>query len=198
MVFDAAQQRLILDLARATIRRALGSETDQDRATSFDDPIFAEPAGCFVTLHQINPHRLRGCVGRIDASRPLGHAVRSSAEAVLEDPRFTDEPVRLDELPLLDIEVSVLSPLQATANPLDFDLLHDGIYLTCEHRSGCFLPQVAQETGWSKEQLLVRLCTEKMGLPASAWRDPEAKLSRFSTIAIGPEPFVPGASKNDS
>jgi len=68
--------------------------------------------------------------------------------------------------------------------------LNEGIYLTFgESGAGCFLPQVARETGWSKEQLLDRLCVEKMGLLASAWHDPRAKLFVFTTLEIGPEPF---------
>ena len=50
--------------------------------------------------------------------------------------------------------------------------------------------QVARETGWSKQQLLDRLCMEKLGLPARAWTLPGAKLQKFSTMLVGPEPFV--------
>ena len=71
--------------------------------------------------------------------------------------------------------------------------MNEGIYLTWgETRAGCFLPQVAQETGWSKEQLLARLCVEKMGLPPEAWKDLRAKLFVFTTLVIGPEPFDDG------
>src|SRR5947199_283867 len=70
----------------------------------------------------------------------------------------------------------------------------DGIPLPPEDlalhaQAGCFLPQVARETGWGREQLLERLCVEKMGLPAASWRSPHAKLQTFTTIIIGPEPL---------
>ena len=191
---------VLLDAARDTIRSALrggGAAEPAPPAVSSPaagaadpaDPVLTQPAGCFVTLHRLGTHELRGCVGRLDAVDPLLVAVRRAAGAVLHDPRFANNRVTLDELPRLEIEISVLSPLQPTAGPLDFDLLNDGIYLTWGDRAGCFLPQVARETGWDRPHLLARLCTEKMGLPPNAWQDPAAKLYRFSTEVVGPEPF---------
>ena len=182
----------VLNLSRAYIRRALGLNEIMPTA---QEPEIRQPAGCFVSLHSLHGRRLRGCVGRIDASQPLIVALESASTSVLEDPRFANAPVTVEELAWLEIEVSVLSPPRPAADPLDFELLSDGIYLTFGNRSGCFLPQVAQETGWSREQLLERLCTEKMGLPASTWRQPQAVLHKFSVDVIGPEPFettVPG------
>jgi AmmeMemoRadiSam system protein A len=177
----------LLDLARASIRAVLaGAPEPAIPATG----ALEQPAGCFVTLHELGTHRLRGCVGRLDAKAPLGQTVVKMAQAVLEDPRFLNDPVTLAELADLEIELSVLSPLIAAASTGDFDLLQDGIYLTCGDRSGCFLPQVARETGWSKEQLLDRLCSEKMDLPASTWRGGDSRLFRFTTLVIGPAAFV--------
>jgi AmmeMemoRadiSam system protein A len=156
------------------------------------DAQLSQPAGCFVSLHSIAPRRLRGCVGKIEATDPLLQAVRAAAVAVLDDPRFRKEPVRLEELPGLELEISVLSPLRPAAGPLEFDLLNDGVYLVHNGRAGCFLPQVARETGWSREQLLSRLCTEKLGCSAAAWQHAESKLFVFSTLLIGPEPFGVG------
>jgi len=187
MILSPDQQSQLLDLARDSIRSAL--RVARGPAVP-DDPEFRQPAGVFVTLHQRGTHRLRGCIGRLDARAPLGETVATMARAVLEDPRFVEDPVTAEELVELDIELSVLSPLQPTAGPTSFDLHGDGIYLTCGGRAGCFLPQVARETGWNKEQLLDRLCTEKMGLPADAWRYANASLYRFTALEIGPEPFV--------
>ena len=197
MELSSDQRRLLLDVARAVIRRVLSGRdlpAASDLPDGSDDPALLQPAGCFVTLHAAESHRLRGCVGRLDATLPLLEAVRSTAESVLEDPRFLDDPVRLDELPGLELEISVVSPLRPVPHPLDFDPDVHGIYLTIAGRSGCFLPQVAQETGWGREQLLDRLCTEKMGLPPEAWRGPRARLSVFTTLTLGPEPFVPPGS----
>lgn len=201
-------RHVLLDAARDTIRSALraggsgsGNPGPAPAAvaapaaaagiTPAPDPVLAQPAGCFVTLHRLGTHELRGCVGRLDAVDPLLTAVRGAAVGVLNDPRFAANRITLDELPRLEIDISVLTPLQPAPSPLDFDLLSDGVYLTWGDRAGCFLPQVARETGWTRPQLLARLCTEKLGLPPDAWQDPAARLYRFGTELVGPEPFGP-------
>jgi AmmeMemoRadiSam system protein A len=196
MQFTAEQRGQLLDFARAVVRSALSGQEPPMQPAGGAGEIFDQPAGCFVSLHALGSHRLRGCVGRIDATEPLGSALQSAAINVLEDPRFAGNPVTLLELPELSLEISVLSPLRPASGPTDFDLLNDGIYLTYGRRAGCFLPQVARETGWSREQLLDRLCTEKMGLPPQIWRDPTARLFVFSTVTVGPEPFVAADSIN--
>src|SRR3954471_236509 len=158
------QARELMGLARQTIRAALSGDAPFE-PTPPTDPQLLQPAGCFVSLHELGMHKLRGCVGRLDARDPVWQAVCAPAQNVLDDPRFTTDPVRLDELPNLSIEISLLSPLMPAPHPLAFEPMTDGIYLTCQGRSGCFLPQVARETGWTREQLLDRLCLEKMGVP---------------------------------
>jgi AmmeMemoRadiSam system protein A len=180
-------QHRLLDLARESIRRSLARKAEPPLPVI---PELQQLAGCFVSLHETHGHRLRGCVGRLEAKAGLAQTVCAMAQAVLEDPRFLNDPVLPEDLPKLDIELSILSPLLPTADPLEFDLVRDGIYLSHGHCSGCFLPQVARETGWEKEVLLDRLCTEKLHLPPKAWRDPHARLYRFTTLVIGPEPLV--------
>jgi AmmeMemoRadiSam system protein A len=188
MQLSAESLRGLLDLARASIVAKLGNQPEP--TIERIDETLSRPAGCFVSLHELHTHALRGCVGRLDATDPLFKVIPETARNVLSDPRFTQHPVRLEDLPNIEIEISILSPLEPAQNPLDFDLLNDGIYLRIGQQSGCFLPQVARETGWTKEQLLDRLCSEKLGLTAPAWRSSDAALQRFSTIIIGPEPFV--------
>lgn len=188
-MFDLSEQdrEHVLNYVRNAIRAALsGAERLEP---DLDHPAMAQPAGCFVSLHKTGSHKLRGCIGRIDAAGPLGRALRSSAHGVLHDPRFVDDPVTLAELPELEVEVSVLSPLTIAATPLDFDPLRHGIVLTFGNRTGCFLPQVARETGWTREQLLDRLCTEKLGLPALIWRNPHVQLQTFDALVVGPVGF---------
>jgi AmmeMemoRadiSam system protein A len=186
---DLDIRKSLLDLARGAIRESLGGCAAAE-ATA-EDSSLQQPAGCFVSLHNLQTHVLRGCVGRLDAQQALWLAVRDSARSVLTDPRFREHPVTLAELPRLEIEISVLSPLRAAGHPLDFDLVEHGIYLMMGGRTGCFLPQVARETGWSKEQLLTRLCTEKLDMPAMTWKHPEARLFTFTAVIIGPEAFEP-------
>src|SRR4051812_34249699 len=188
MDLSPAHQRMLLDIARASIRQFLRGAADQSMPAS-NDPVLNMPAGCFVSLHDHASHRLRGCVGRLDARTPLIQCVYEMSSGVLGDPRFRSNPVTLGELPRLELELSILSPMKPVPTPLDFDPHSDGIYLTCQARSGTFLPQVGRQTGWSREQLLSRLCTEKLGLPADAWRDPSAKLLTYQALVIGPVPF---------
>jgi AmmeMemoRadiSam system protein A len=187
MQLTGEQQSLVLDLARFFVRNALADAPSTRPGQSA--PFLREPAGCFVSLHALEGHQLRGCVGRIDPGQPLIEALRTASASVLKDPRFARNPVRLEELRSLSIEVSVLSPPRPAASPEDFEPTEEGIYLTVANRTGCFLPQVARETGWTREQLLDRLCLEKLGLAAASWRSPQARLDVFSVQVIGPEPF---------
>jgi AmmeMemoRadiSam system protein A len=173
----------LLDIACNVIARRLGGTGVVHLP---DDPALSQPAGCFVSLHRTDTHALRGCIGAMPAGRPLVEVVAQAAGGVLEDPRFVKLPITLAELPQLDVEVTVLGPLQGVSSPLAFHPLDDGIFITIAGRSGCFLPQVARETGWTREQLLSRLCSEKLGLPANAWHHPTTRLEIFSTQIIGP------------
>jgi AmmeMemoRadiSam system protein A len=206
MHLSPQQRAALLDEARAVIRRRLlggggavlaGTEPGAtgESATSAPDAALTQHAGCFVSLHELRSHRLRGCVGRLEANGPLWDTLRAVAANVLHDPRFVDHPVTRHELPDLEIEISVLSALRPAPGLLEFDLANEGVYLTWGQRAGCFLPQVARETGWGREYLLDRLCAEKMGLPPGSWRDPRAKLFLFTALMIGPEPFVAAGSK---
>lgn len=194
MEIGLEHQRALLHAARTAIRETLRG-SGQIVIPLTDDPILSMPAGCFVSLHEQGTHRLRGCIGRLQTSDPLIKTVYETAINCLQDPRFRNSRVTLTELTRLELEVSVLSPMQPAAHPLDFDPPNHGIYLICEGRAGTFLPQVARQTGWTREQLLARLCTEKMGLPADAWQSANAKLLKYAAVVIGPVPFVQETQK---
>lgn len=187
MQLSAEQIDRLFAIAQDAIVRTLRGDTVSPIDTT--DPGLLQLAGCFVSLHDAATHELRGCVGRLDSNGPLAAVVQQTAVSVLADPRFGSHRVQLPELAKLEIEISVLSPLKPAATPLDFELT-DGIYLTISNRVGCFLPQVARDTGWSREQLLDRLCTEKMNFPPKMWQNPAAKLQTFTTTILGPQPFV--------
>jgi len=194
MRFTPEQESMLLQMARDVIRGRLENPQalppDVDAPLDSPDPVLSAPAGCFVSLHNRSTHALRGCIGRIEAVDPLIVALRQAAASVLDDPRFQDQPVTMDELPELELELSILGELKLAASPLDFDPLVQGIFLTIDGRRGCFLPQVARETGWTREQLLNRLCAEKLGLSPHAWKAPDAQLQTFATAVIGPRPFL--------
>jgi AmmeMemoRadiSam system protein B/AmmeMemoRadiSam system protein A len=126
-----------------------------------------EPAGAFVTLRRGG--KLRGCIGYIAPIKPVWQAVLDNAEAAaLRDHRF--RPVQPDELDDLDVEVSVLTEPVAIEDWAGFELGHHGIVLVKGARRAVFLPDVAVEQGWDREQTLTHLAL-KAGLPADGWRE---------------------------
>lgn len=144
-----------------------------------DDPELNRPCGCFVTLK--NGDELRGCIGQFVAEEPLIEIVAQMAKAsATADPRFFYNRITAEELPQLDIEISVLSPLKKTDDPMSLRLGVDGIYIKRGFATGCFLPQVADETGWSKEEFLSYCCLHKAGLPHDAWKDGNTDVFLFT------------------
>jgi AmmeMemoRadiSam system protein A len=184
------QKHALLKVARDTVeavvkgKRLPKVETSCGELVEPDDPDLAAHCGCFVTLK--NGDKLRGCIGNFTADIPLVNMVVEMAKASASaDPRFLDDPVTPDELPSLDIEISVLSPLKKTADPLSLRLGVDGIYIKRGIASGCFLPQVADETGWSKEEFLSYCCSHKAGLPHDAWKNPKTDVYLFTADVFG-------------
>ncbi|MHC4394312.1 MAG: AmmeMemoRadiSam system protein A [Planctomycetota bacterium] len=178
------QKQTLLKVARDTVEAVItGGEAPQPVS---DDAELNAPCGCFVTLK--NAEKLRGCIGQFTSDSPLIELVVEMAKAsATGDPRFFGDPITADELEQLDIEISVLSPLQLTDDPLSLRLGIDGIYIKSGCMSGCFLPQVATETGWSKEQFLSYCCAHKAGLAPDAWKDPNTEVYLFTADVFGAE-----------
>ena len=175
-------RRTLLRLARETLQAALTSGSQP--AGTAPAPALQQPCGCFVTLH--NAGQLRGCIGTFTARGPLHQTVVEMAMAALRDPRFTTCPVTAAELLKIDIEISVLSPLERTKDPMaGVELGKHGIWINGPYGSGCFLPQVATETGWSKEEFFSHCCAHKAGLPPDAWKWPETAVYRFEAEVFG-------------
>lgn len=140
------------------------------------------PRGAFVTLRRRG--QLRGCIGTFSPEHPLPRTVSEMAAQAVHDPRFTDQPLGPDDLPDVQIEISVLSALQRSRDPESLEVGVHGIYVRGRGRSGCFLPQVAGEAGWDARTFLSRCCEMKAGMPPDAWRDPETEVYLFTTEKI--------------
>ncbi|TRZ84822.1 AmmeMemoRadiSam system protein B [bacterium] len=139
-----------------------------------------EPRGVFVTIKKRG--NLRGCIGRMTPDRPLAALVSAMAlQAAFEDPRFG--PVTLKELPDLEIEISVLTPMKPVSDPGAIVVGRDGVLLKKGKRSAVFLPQVAPEQGWGRDEMLDHL-SMKAGLPAGAWKE-GAQFSTFQALVFG-------------
>jgi hypothetical protein len=174
------QQRSLLRLARTAIDDYLGSRETAECPSgpreglqgpssrgADEGEALLQPAGAFVTLKERG--ELRGCIGTTEGRGPLCAAVRDMAiAAAVRDPRF--RPVTREELPRVTIEISVLSPLRRVSGPAGVDIKKHGVVVEYNGRSGVFLPQVARETGWSRDVLLSELCEQKAGLPRDAWQ----------------------------
>ena len=180
MLSEEAQQEL-LKIARKTVE-ALANEEEPPQF-QVDTPELQHQQGAFVTLKTNG--RLRGCIGQFTADKPLWQVVQQMAEAAAtQDPRFAGNRIRPSELDLLHVEISVLSQMEEMDNPLDIELGTHGIYVKKGFRTGCFLPQVATETGWEKEQFLAKCCAGKAGLAADAWKDPDTQVYSFTAEVI--------------
>jgi len=101
-----------------------------------------------------------------------------AVEAAVGDPRFS--PVTVDELSDIEIEIYVLSPLKKIDSTDEIKMGIDGVLVKKGFNSGVFLPQVATETGWSKEEFLSTLCSQKAGLPPLAWKDKTTEIYIFT------------------
>ncbi len=165
---SVGDKRKLLSAARTSIdqyvrnRRVAMLDTTEYSAT------LKTLCGAFVTLRKNG--ELRGCIGRLGASEPLYRVVQEMAiAAATQDPRFS--PVGPDEINSLLIEISVLTPLEKISSIDDIELGKHGIVIQKGMRSGTFLPQVASETGWSKEEFLGHCAQDKAGLGWNGWKD---------------------------
>lgn len=176
------QRRTLLRIARDAVKAAVTRRPFAD--PEVDDPELNGRCGCFVTLKR--GEQLRGCLGQFTSDVPLVRLVADMAKAsATNDPRFAFDRIRPDELNRLDIEISVLSPLKRTDDPLSLELGVHGIYIKRGYASGCFLPQVATETGWTKEEFLSYCCAHKAGLAPDAWTDPATEVHLFTAEIFG-------------
>jgi len=181
-MMNEAQKQILLKTACDTVKAVITKGPIPKPAC--DDPELNAHCGCFVTLK--NKDKLRGCIGQFTSEGPLIELVSQMAvSSSTQDPRFVHDPITPKELDRLDVEISVLSPLKRTNEPLSLRLGVDGIYIKRGYASGCFLPQVATETGWSKEEFLSYCCSHKAGLESDAWRAPETEVYLFTAEVFG-------------
>ena len=171
-VLADGDKRLLKEIALQSIKDSLNgkriSETDTSLIASH--PILQQKCGAFVSLHKHG--HLRGCIGHFGEDYPLHKIVAVMARsAAFEDPRFT--PVRRDELDDIDIEISVLTPMRRIQSLDEFELHRHGIYIRKGYRSGTFLPQVADEVNWTKEEFVSHCAQDKAGIGWDGWRDAE-------------------------
>ena len=176
------QKKILLKTAKDSVTAAVNKLPAP--SVSSDDEQLNAHCGCFVTLK--NNEMLRGCIGQFTSDKPLIQLISDmGVSSSTGDPRFMSNPIMPDELSELDVEISVLSELKRTDDPLSLRLGIDGIYIKQGYSSGCFLPQVATETGWNKEEFLSYCCGHKAGLKEDAWKDPKTEVYLFTADIFG-------------
>jgi AmmeMemoRadiSam system protein A len=167
------EQALLLCLARQTVEMAARGEPLP--LLSEAEGRLLEARGAFVTLRKAG--ELRGCIGHVESFKSLFETVRECAvAATLSDPRF--EPVAPAELPSLNVEVSVLSPL-FEVSPDQVELGRHGLLISKGDRRGVLLPQVPVDLNWDRGRFLEEAC-RKAGLPGNAWQH-GARIQAFTT-----------------
>ena len=168
-----ADRRALLELARRAIREAVLHRKLLDALPN--GGVFAERRGVFVTL-QIRG-RLQGCIGVTEPNESIGEAVvRCAVSAALEDPRFA--PMEEQQLELMSIEISLLSPLEPILHEA-IEIGRHGLLIVNHAQRGLLLPKVATEHGHTREQFLEETC-RKAGLPRQAWKDPQTLIFGFT------------------
>lgn len=165
-----ADKKQLKEIALQSIKDSLDSKPIARPTLHSQLSILNSKCGAFVSLHKYG--RLRGCIGHFGQDYPLHEIVAEMARAAaFEDPRFT--PVTREELDDIDIEISVLTPMRRIQSIDEFELHRHGIYIRKGFRSGTFLPQVADEVNWTKEEFIGHCSQDKAGLGWDGWRDAE-------------------------
>ena len=177
-IISRESREILLEIAVASVRSAV-----EDEGYSLPDTLPEEmtlPRGAFVTLKEND--RLRGCIGSIRPVAPLAETImRMARSAALDDPRFL--PVTESELPELEYEISVLSPLQILDDWHDVNVGTDGLIIVGPGgNSGVLLPQVPVEQGWNREEFLEAVCRK-------AELDPDAYLGNVTLYRFQAEVF---------
>ncbi len=174
-MLNKEERKKLLAIARNSIQAYL--KTGRKPELTETDPILLKKMGAFVTLHEHGI--LRGCIGNMVGQQPLYLTVRDMAvEAAVDDPRFPH--LKLGELKDIEIEISALSPLKRIESADEIKMGIHGVLVRQGFNSGVFLSQVATETGWSKEEFLSHLCSQKAGLSTLAWKDKTTEIYIFT------------------
>lgn len=177
--FESGDEMLLF-IARCSVMTMVRDHKTYEPPIPKEFPELLKESGVFVTLEKHGD--LRGCIGYVFPVKPLYLGVRDNAiSAAVRDPRFP--PVTETELPELDVEISIMTPLEET-DWHDIQVGRDGLYIEGHGRAGLLLPQVATDQGWDETTFLTHVCY-KAGLPPDAYKDPEVKLFRFQARVFG-------------
>ncbi len=173
-------RKLLLAIAREALAAHLAGRPAADAASTVG---VERLAGVFVTLRRSG--ELRGCIGHVEPRVPLGRLVaRCAIAAATSDPRFA--AVTAAELAALQIEVSIMGPLEPIAAVDEIELGRHGLLVEAGRRRALLLPQVAIEHRWDRHTFLVETC-RKAGIPIHH-SERRGCLWRFEAEVFGERP----------
>ncbi len=165
---SSEEKKHLLEISRSSLNEIFGIKVEGKPNISANLDCKLQNLGAFVTLYVKG--NLRGCVGRMKSKGDLEPLIRSmTISSATKDNRF--KPINKDELNHLKIEISIVSEMEEISSIDQFDLSKHGIYIKHGEGSGTFLPQVAKETGWDKEELLGRCSRDKAGIGWDGWKN---------------------------
>jgi AmmeMemoRadiSam system protein A len=170
----------LLALARKSVEYMVQEKNPYESAASTSETLNQEH-GAFVTLKESGA--LRGCIGYTSAVKPLYMTVRDTATlAALRDPRF--QPVAASELPQLEYEISVLSPLRRVTDVEQIKVGQHGLLMKNGGYEGLLLPQVPVEEKWDRQTFLEQTC-RKAGMGSGCWKDEDTDIFLFTAVVFG-------------
>ncbi len=172
------EKSILLSIARNTLETYIKTGTSPNFTSTEQafTPRLKEKYGVFITLKKYG--ELRGCMGHIVPKVSLYQSViENTINSSSNDRRFN--PVEAIEIPDITIEISVLSQLTRIKGPDDFTVGKQGILIRRGLAGAVFLPQIAAEQGWNRDETLSQLC-QKAGLPPNAWKDNDMEFYIFT------------------
>jgi len=182
----------LLALARKSVEYAVRENKPYEPSASASE-VLNQERGAFVTLRKAG--ELRGCIGYTSAAKPLYMTVRDTATlAALRDTRF--QPVMASELPQIDYEVSVLSPLRRVLDIRQINVGQHGLLMKNGAYEGLLLPQVPVEEKWDRQRFLEETCG-KAGMHSGCWKDENTDIFMFTAVVFGekrPQALTPETS----
>jgi len=173
------EKKDLMRIARESVEKYVKDDTLLKADTKF--PRLKEMGAAFVTLKEGG--QLRGCIGHVIAHEPLFLCIRDVAcSAAKHDPRFP--PITAAELPKLEYEISVLSPMAPVKDLKLIEVGKDGLLMKSGPLQGLLLPQVPTEQGWNQQEFLSHTCL-KAGMGQDCWQKPEVEVYHFRALVFG-------------
>jgi AmmeMemoRadiSam system protein B/AmmeMemoRadiSam system protein A len=175
-----AEKSELLALARKSVEYVVQEKNPYQPPASASATLNQE-RGAFTTLKESG--ELRGCIGYTSAAKPLYITVRDTATlAAMRDPRFPQ--VSASELPKLEYEISVLSPLRRVTDVEQIKVGQHGLLMKNGDSEGLLLPQVPVEQKWDRQTFLEQTC-RKAGMQSNCWVDEDTDIFSFTAVVFG-------------